>query len=156
MQGKTVAQSEVVLMRTLLPNETNSAGLIHGGYLLQYIDGAAALVARRHAGDNVATASLERMDFLTPMRPGEVLLVKACLHMAGKTSMEIGVEVDIEDIATGAVRHAATCYLTFVALDSAGRPTPVPPLILSNDLERERHAQALTRRQQRLATQAQG
>jgi acyl-CoA hydrolase len=154
MQGKTVAQSEVVLMRTLLPNETNSAGLIHGGYLLQYIDGAAALVARRHARGNVATASLERMDFLTPMRPGDVLLLKACLHMVGRTSMEIGVEVDIEDIATETVRHAASCYLTFVALDGAGKPTPVPPLILSNDLERKRFEAAQERRQQRLAMQA--
>jgi len=150
MQGKTVAQSEVVLMRTLMPNETNSAGMIHGGYLLQYIDSAAALVARRHARTAVATASLERMDFLTPMRPGEMLLLKACLHMVGRTSMEIGVRVDIENIATGAVRHAASCYLTFVALDSAGKPTPVPPLILNNDIERERHEKALERRRQRL------
>jgi len=150
MQGKTVAQSEVLLMRTLMPNETNSAGLIHGGYLLQYIDSAAALVARRHARTTVATASLERMDFLTPMRPGEALILKACLNMVGRTSMEVGVRVDIEEMATGAVRHAASCYLTFVALDSAGKPTPVPPLILSNDVERERHKKALERRQQRL------
>ena len=150
MQGKTVAQSEVVMMRTLMPHETNIAGLIHGGYLLQYIDSAAALVARRHARTTVTTASLERMDFLTPMRPGEALILKACLNMVGRTSMEVGVRVDIEEIATGAIRHAASCYLTFVALDSAGKPTPVPPLILSSDVERERHEKALERRRQRL------
>jgi len=155
MQGKTVAQSEVVLMRTFLPNETNVAGTIHGGYLLLYIDSAAALVARRHARTNVATASLERMDFLAPMRPGEMLHLKACLHLVGKTSMEVGVRVDVEEITTGAVRHVASCYMIFVALDSAGKPTPVPPLILSNDIERERHEKALERKRQRLIMQAQ-
>jgi acyl-CoA hydrolase len=155
MQGKTVAQSAVVLMLTPMPDETNFAGTIHGGHLLKHIDNAGALAARRHSRTNVVTASLERMDFLTPVRPGEVLILKASLHMVGRTSMEIGVRVEVENVTADTIRHAASCYLTYVALDNTGKPTPVPPLILTSDIEHERHAKALERKRHRAMLQAQ-
>lgn len=136
-------------MLTPMPDETNFSGNIHGGHLLKHIDNAAALAARRHARTEVVTASLERMDFLTPVRPGEVLILKASLNMVGRSSMEIGVRVEVEDVNAGTIRHAATCFMTFVALDGRGRPTPVPPLILSNDLEQERHCKAVERKKHR-------
>jgi acyl-CoA hydrolase len=156
MQGKTVAQSEVVLMLTPMPDETNFAGTIHGGHLLKHIDNAGALAARRHSRTNVVTASLERMDFLTPVRPGEVLILKASLHLVGRTSMEVGVRVEVENVTADTIRHAASCYLSFVALNNAGKPTPVPPLIISNDIEQERYEKALERKQRRIAAQAPG
>ena len=136
-------------MLTPMPDETNFAGTIHGGHLLKHIDNAGALAARRHARTTVVTASLERMDFLTPVRPGDVLILKASLHMVGRTSMEVGVRVEVENVNEDTIRHAATCFLTFVALDSRGKPTPVPPLILNTDIERERYAKALERKRHR-------
>ena len=154
MQGKTVAQSEVVLMHIPMPDETNFAGTIHGGHLVKHVDNAGALAATRHSRTNVVTASMERMDFLIPVRPGEMLILKASLHMVGRTSMEVGVRVEVENIIADTVRHAASCYLTFVALDNKGKPTPVPPLILSNDIEQEHYAKALERKRLRAMMQA--
>ena len=154
MQGKTVAYSEVLLMLPLMPNETNAAGAIHGGHIVRHMDSAGALVGRRHSRTDVVTATMERVDFLTSIWPGEMLMVKALLHMVGTTSMEIGVRVEVENVFTGAIRHAVSGYFTFVALDSAGKPTPVPPLILSNDIERERHARALERKRLRAMMRA--
>jgi acyl-CoA hydrolase len=149
MQGKKVAESEVVMRHLGMPDETNPAGSIHGGHLLKHIDNAGGIAACRHARAPVVTAFLDRMDFLTPVHPGELIILKASVNAVGRTSIEVGVRVEVEDIITGNVRHAATCYLTFVALDERKKPQEVPPLILETDRERERHGKALQRRRLR-------
>ncbi|MDR2727203.1 MAG: acyl-CoA thioesterase [Deltaproteobacteria bacterium] len=149
MQGKKVTESEVIMLHLPMPDETNAAGSIHGGHLLKHIDNAGGIAACRHARAHVVTAFLDRMDFLTPVHPGELIIFKASVNAVGRTSIEVGVRVEVEDMTTGSTRHTATCYLTYVALDELRKPKEVPPLILETDIERERHGKALQRRQLR-------
>ena len=152
MQGKTVEESAVVMRHTLMPNETNLTGSMHGGDLLKHIDNAGGMAAWRHARNPVVTASLEQMDFLAPINLGQLLTLKASVLRVGRTSMDVGVRVEGEDLNSGEVRHLASCYLTYVAIDEHRRPTPVPPLIIRTEEERRRQRQAEERRSCRLAS----
>jgi uncharacterized protein (TIGR00369 family) len=150
MEGKTVKASALVTAQVMGPQDVNLAGNIHGGVIMKLIDVAAGSVAIRHARSNAVTASIDRLDFHYPIYPGDLVTCKASLNMVGKTSMEIGVRVEAEDLITGDVRHTASAYLSFVALDKAGRPLPVPPLILETDEDRRRNQEAHIRREVRL------
>lgn len=145
MLGKTVAESAVVMRHTPMPNETNITGAMHGGDLLKYIDNAGGMAAWRHARKYVVTASLEQMSFLVPIHIGQLLSLKASVHRVGRTSIDVGVRVEAEELNTGEVRHVASCYLTYVAVDANGRPTDVPPLIISNEEEERRRLRAQER-----------
>ncbi|MDD2319768.1 MAG: acyl-CoA thioesterase [Geobacteraceae bacterium] len=125
---KKVSDSSVVLAQIMLPADTNPAGSVHGGTIMKLIDNAAYVVASRHTGKNCVTASIDRLDFHWPVFLGNLVLLRASINRAGRTSMEVGVRVEAEDLLTGEVRHTASAYLTFVALDSAGRPVLVPEL----------------------------
>lgn len=151
MEGKRVKDSSVVTAQMMIPQDANPAGNVHGGVVVKIIDEAAGVVAARHSRCNVVTASIDRMDFHLPIFVGDLLFFKACLNYVGRTSMEIGVRVEAENLMTGEVRHAATAYLTYVALDRQGRPAAVPPLILEADGDRRRNREAMARREQRLA-----
>ena len=151
MEGKRVQDSSVVMAQMMIPLDANPAGNVHGGVIVKIIDEAAGVVAARHARSNVVTASIDRMDFLQPVFVGDVLFFKASLNLVGKTSMEIGVRVEAENLLTGEVRHTASAYLTYVALDTGSRPRPVPPLILETDEEIRRNREAKMRREARLA-----
>lgn len=118
---------------------------------MHWIDLAAAVVANRHSRRPVVTAAIDEMSFLAPIQIGQLALIHARITLVDRSSMEICVEVDSEDLLTGERRHTSTAFVTFVALDPAsGRPTPVPPLILETDEERAEHARALERRRRRL------
>jgi acyl-CoA hydrolase len=151
MEAKRVKDSSVITAQMMIPQDANPAGNVHGGVVVKIIDEAAGVVAARHARTNVVTASIDRMDFHTPVLVGDLLFFKASLNYVGRTSMEIGVRVEAENLITGEVRRAASAYLTFVALDPEGRPVPVPPLILETDEERRRNSDARARRDARLA-----
>jgi acyl-CoA hydrolase len=151
MEAKRVKDSNVITAQMMIPQDANPAGNVHGGVVVKIIDEAAGVVAARHARTNVVTASIDRMDFHTPVLVGDLLFFKASLNYVGRTSMEIGVRVEAENLITGEVRRAASAYLTFVALDREGRPVPVPPLILETDEERRRNSDARARRDARLA-----
>ncbi len=110
----------------MLPTNANPDGHIHGGDIMKYIDDAASVVAMKHARTTVVTASIDRLDFHLPVYIGNLLILKASLNATGRTSMEIGVRVEAEDLRTGVVSHIASAYLTFVALDDNKRPTSVP------------------------------
>jgi uncharacterized protein (TIGR00369 family) len=144
MDGKprTVSHSSVVLAQIMLPADTNPAGNVHGGTIMKLIDNAALVVASRHTGKNAVTASIDRLDFHHPVYLGNLVILKASMNRAGKTSMEVGVRVEAEELTTGEVRHTASAYLTFVALDVNGRPTPVPELIAESDEDRRRFEDA--------------
>lgn len=142
LKAKNVSQSSVVLAQIMLPADTNPAGNVHGGTIMKLIDNAAYVVASRHTGKNAVTASIDRMDFHCPVFLGNLVNIKASMNRAGKTSMEVGVRVEAEDLKTGEVRHTASAYLTFVALDDNGRPTTVPGLIAETDEDRRRFAAA--------------
>ncbi|WP_461210440.1 acyl-CoA thioesterase [Desulfocurvus sp. DL9XJH121] len=147
MQGKTKSESSIILSQRMLPQDANPAGNVHGGVILKYIDTAAGTVALRHARSNAVTASIDRMDFLRPVFVGELVIFKACLNYVGTTSMEIGVRVEAENLFTGEVRYTNSAYLTFVALDKDGRPSPVPPLVLEDENDERRWREAEARRE---------
>lgn len=151
MEGKRVRDSSVIMAQMMIPQDANPAGNVHGGVVVKIIDEAAGVVSARHARSNVVTASIDRMDFHNPVFVGDVLFVKASLNLVGRTSMEIGVRVEAENLITGEVRHAASAYLTYVALDAQGRPREVPPLILEAEEEKLRNREARERREVRLA-----
>ncbi len=145
-----VKDSSVTIAQVMLPQDTNPAGNVHGGVIMKLIDSAAAVVASRHAKCNTVTASIDRLVFHHPVFVGDVLFLKASLNMVGKTSMEIGVRVEAENYLTSEVRHTASAYLTFVALDHKGKPKEVPGLILETDEEKRRNKEAQMRKRARL------
>lgn len=149
--AKDVAYSRVTMSHMMLPQDANPAGIVHGGVVMKHIDDAAGVVALRHTRGNVVTASIDRLDFHNPAFIGNLLSLKASLNMVGTTSMEVGVRVETEDLRSGEIRHTASAYLTFVALDEDFRPRAVPPLILETDEDRRRNRQAQQRRRVRLA-----
>jgi len=146
MKGKKVSESSITVAHYMEPQDANVAGNVHGGTIMKYIDSTAGMVAFRHARANVVTASIQRLDFFSPVFIGNLLKLVASINMAGRTSMEIGVRVESEDLYTGEVRHTASAYLTYVALDEHLKPKPVPPLILTTDDERRRNREAIERR----------
>lgn len=150
MKGKTIIETSVIMAQVMLPQDANPAGNVHGGVIMKLIDTAAAVVASRHARRNAVTASLDRLDFHHPVFVGDLIFLKASMNMVGKTSMEIGVRVEAENYMTGEVRHTASAYLTFVALNKKGKPVAVPPLILVTDEEQRRNREAQARKKTRL------
>jgi uncharacterized protein (TIGR00369 family) len=151
MEGKRIRESTVVMSHMMSPQDTNTAGNVHGGVIMKLIDTAAGVAAVRHARSNVVTASIDRLDFHHPAFVGNLLTLRASLNFVGRTSMEVGVRVETENLISGERRHTASAYLTFVALDKEGRPQPLPPLILEMEEEVRRNREAKARRETRLA-----
>lgn len=155
MEGKRVRESAVTMAQVMIPQDANPAGNVHGGVIMRHIDTAASVVAARHSRSNVVTASIDRLDFHHPVFVGDLLFFKCSLNLVGRTSMEVGVRVESENLLTGAIEHTASAYLTFVALDEDGRPRGVPPLILETRDEERRNMEAKKRREVRLAEKRQ-
>jgi acyl-CoA hydrolase len=147
----TPAASRCVMTQLVMPGHTNGpGGVLFGGVLVQWIDVCAGVAAMRQAGRPVVTASIDRLDFIVPVRVGDVAVLQAQVNFVHKTSMEVGCRVEVEDVRTRARRYTTKAYLTFVATDAAGRPVDVPPLVLVDDDDRRRHAEAAHRRAERL------
>ena len=137
------------MTQLVMPGHLNARGSLFGGIVVQWIDVAAAVAAMRHAGTNAVTASIDSLEFLAPIRLGDVVLLQAQPNYAGRTSMEIGCRVEAEDPLTHERRYCTKAYLTFVALDRHERPTPVPALIPETEEERRRYQQAKARSEAR-------
>ena len=150
MEGKRASDSKVIMGQVMNPLDANPAGNVHGGVIMKLIDTVAGAAALRHARANVVTASIDRLDFHYPVFIGDLLTLRATLNMVGKTSMEVGVRVETENMMTGTVRHTASAYLTLVALDSEGKPKEIAPLILETGEEIRRNREATARRKMRL------
>jgi len=118
---------------------------------MNHIDTAAGVVASRHSRSNTVTAAIDRLDFHNPLFVGNLLILRASINMVGRTSMEIGVRAEAEDIITGRLYHVASAYLTFVALDEKGTPREVHHLALKSEDEKRREMEARFRRRTRLA-----
>ncbi len=155
MEGKRVKDTSVVIAQMMIPQDANPAGNIHGGVIMKLIDTAASVVAARHARSNIVTASIDRLDFHHPAYVGDLLFFRASLNLVGRTSMEVGVKVEAENLRTGEVRRTNSAYLTYVALDENGRPCEVPPLVLETEEEVRRNRRAKARREVRLAERRQ-
>ena len=147
---RTPRASRVETAQLVLPGHTNTHGTIFGGILMQWIDIAAGIAAARHAGGPVVTASMDRLHFLEPVQLGAVVILQAQVNFAARTSMEVGVRVLCETEANSERRQTTRAYLTFVAVDEAGRPRPVPRLHLESATDRRRFADAQRRRAVRL------
>jgi acyl-CoA hydrolase len=150
LKAKTIEESRVFIVQQMTQMDANMAGNVHGGSIMKLIDSTAGIVAVRHASMNVVTAAIDRLDFHNPVYIGELLKLKASINYAGNTSMEIGVRVEAENFHSGERRHTASAYLTFVALDSNGKPTQVPPLELKTEDEIRRNAEAKERHRLRV------
>lgn len=146
---KTVAESAADAVQVVLPNDTNPLGNVLGGMVMHWIDMIAAVVAYRHSKRPVVTASMERLEFLLPIRLGQIAILKAAMNYVGKTSMEVGVDVYAEDPMSGKRQLTSSAILTYVALDDFGKPTPVPPLRAETVEEKRRYKQGEKRYQKR-------
>jgi acyl-CoA hydrolase len=139
------------MTQIVMPMHTNGvAGVMFGGVMMQWIDVCAGVAAMRHAGGAVVTASIDRLDFLSPVHVGEIVVLQAQVNYVSRTSMEVGCRVETEDHRTRERRYVTKAYLTFVAIDERGRPKPLPRLELETDEDRRRHADAERRRTDRL------
>jgi uncharacterized protein (TIGR00369 family) len=152
--ARRAAESSVTLTQMMEVTDANVAGNVHGGVVMRLADTAAALAAITHSGGLALTVTIDELTFLEPVHIGEVLTFKASVNDVGTTSMECGVRVEAHDPVSGIVRHVATAYLVFVAVDEDGHPRPVPPLVVETDDERRRQREARLRREQRIAHRA--
>ncbi len=153
---RPIRDTMITIYRVMMPMDANPAGNVYGGSILRYIDEVAGIVATRHTRTNVVTASIDRMDFIAPVRIGDVLVLKAAINYTGHTSMEVGVRVEAENTRSGEVVHTGSCYLTMVALDGRGKPTMVRPVVPLSEDERAWYEAAKGRRAARLKGRGRG
>jgi acyl-CoA hydrolase len=144
------SESESTLVRWMGVVDANTAGFVHGGTVMKMCDEAAGIAAVKHCRTRAVTAAIDRMTFLDPVYVGELLTCRASVNAVWRTSMEVGVRVEAENPLTGVVRHTSTAYLTMVALDEQGLPTPVRPLEPAGPVEQRRMREAELRRENRL------
>jgi len=147
--GRTVAESQSERSEIVFPSDSNGIGNLFGGRLMQYIDLVAAMAASRHARAITITASMDHLDFVAPVKVGELLILKASVNRAYRTSMEVGVRVMVEDVRAQKLRHVSSAYLTFVAVDREGNKLVVPPVIPETEHQKRRYEDAGRRREMR-------
>jgi acyl-CoA hydrolase len=148
LSAKSPNDSKVEIISRMFPSDANPAGNVFGGEILKHIDIVAGIVAHRHCRKNAVTASIDRVDFLKPVYVGNALILNAKLTCVRKSSMEIRVEA--EDLIKGTRTLTGTAFVTSVALDENGRPTPVPKMVLKTKEEKKRFAEGLKRMKQRI------
>ncbi len=147
----TPTASQVVMTQIVMPTHTNGAGgVLFGGVVMQWIDVCGGVAAMRHSAGKVVTASIDRLDFLSPIHLGDIVILQAQVNYTARTSMEVGCRVETENPITRARRYTTKAYLTFVAVDDAGRPRPCPQIVPISDEEKRRFERAASRRNERL------
>jgi acyl-CoA hydrolase len=156
MTPKFVRESRSEYSELALPNDANGLGNVLGGKVMHLVDLAAALAALRHARCPVVTAAVDYMNFLHPVKIGQLILLRSSVNRVFRTSMEVGVKVFVEDLQTGAVRHTSSAYLTFVGLDASGNRVPVAPVTPETEEENRRYEEAAQRREYRLEMRRKG
>lgn len=150
MEGKTVDESRTLMSQLMMPSDANPTGNVHGGTIMKLVDTAGGICATRHAGRPVVTVVVDTMTFMEPVYVGHLVTLEAQVNWVGHTSLEIGVKVMAEDVLDGSISHTSSAYVVYVALDEAGKPTAVPPLIVHTEEERRRMQAAEARRKRRL------
>jgi len=149
--ARPAAASQSMVSELLMPQHVNNLGHVFGGVILSMVDRAAAVAAMRHAGCPSVTVSIDRVDFRLPIYSGELVTCSAQVNYVGRTSMEVGVRVEAENLLSGTRRHTNTCFLTFVAVNENGEPVQVPRLLLETEEERQRFHEGERRREVRTA-----
>jgi uncharacterized protein (TIGR00369 family) len=151
-QEKCVCETRIEMAQVMFPVDANQSGNVHGGTIMKLIDTAAGIVALRHCRTNVVTAAMDRLDFHQPVFIGELVVLRASINYVGRTSMEVGVRVEAENLITGEVRHTNSAYLTMVALDESRKPTAVPVIMPETEDEKRRFLEGKMRAQRRKAS----
>jgi acyl-CoA hydrolase len=149
VKSRTVAESQAERSEIIFPADSNAIGNLFGGRLMQWIDLVGAVAAVRHSRAIVVTASIDHSDFVAPAHVGDLLILKASVNRAFRTSMEVGVRAMVEDALGQTLRHVSTAYVTYVAVDRDGRPVPVPCVIPETEHQKRRFADAGRRREGR-------
>ena len=151
LRGRPVSASRVEMTEMVFPNDANPLGNAMGGRVMHWVDICAAVAAGRHARTPVVTASVDKIDFVNPVPVGGIIVMRASVNFAGRTSMEVGVKVWQEERATGERKHVVSAYLTFVSLDPDSRkPREVPPILPKTAEEKRRFHDAKHRRELRI------
>ncbi len=150
LTAKPCSESKATMSELMMPNMANNLGNVFGGVVLSLVDRVAAVAAIRHARQPCVTVSFDRVDFHEPIYLGELVTAKSSVNFVGKTSMEVGVRIEAENLVSGNRRHTNSCYVTFVAIDESGKPVPVPGIIAETDEEHRRSVAAQDRRRRRM------
>jgi acyl-CoA hydrolase len=151
MQGKSVRESQSEYVELALPTDANALGNVLGGKVMHLVDLAGAMAALRHARRWVVTASVDSLHFLHPVHINELMILRSSVNRVFRTSMEVGVKVETENLMTGQRLHTCSAYLTFVALNEDRHATPIPPVVPETEEEKRRYREAGERREYRLA-----
>jgi acyl-CoA hydrolase len=154
LEPRPVRESRSEMAEIVLPNDANPLNALLGGRLMHWIDLAGAMAAHRHSRQWVVTASIDHLDFLVPVHVGDFVILRSSVNRAFHTSMEIGVKVWVENYRAEQRQHVSSAYLTFVAVDAAGRRLAVPPVVPESDEEKRRFEDAGRRREIRRAEAA--
>lgn len=146
LEARAPVDSESIVSELMMPGDVNNVGNVFGGVILSMVDRAAAVAGMRHTSGPVVTVSIDRVEFREPIYAGELVTCCARLNYVGRTSMEIGVQVEAENLLTGVRRHTNACLLTFVSIDKDMKPIPVRPLLVETEEEHKRFRDAERRR----------
>jgi len=147
LKAKKTSESSIETTHLMMPQHANPGGKIYGGTILGMADAVAYMCAARHSTPDCVTVSVDQVDFRDPINIGEVVTFKACINYVGRTSMEVGIRIETEDLKTGRRRHTNSCYFTMVSVDREGRPAPVPRLLLETPDEKRRFEEGRIRRE---------
>ena len=149
MNPVPASNSKVHMQEMILPNDSNVLGNVLGGKVMHLMDLCAAMSALKHCRNQVVTASVDNLDFLAPSKIGDFLILKSSVNYCGTTSMEVGVRIDTENRKTGKLKHTASAYLTFVAIDENGKTTKVPQVDAQSEEEQRRFEEGQKRYKER-------
>lgn len=147
---RTVRETGHETSQIMMPQHANALGHVFGGVIMSMMDTCAAVSAMRHARMACVTASVDRIDFREPVHVGDLVIMRSSVNFVGRTSMEVGVRVETENLLNGVRRHTNSCYMTFVAVDRNGRPVEVAPIVPETETEKRRFTHAKERRRRRL------
>jgi acyl-CoA hydrolase len=151
MMPRAVRDSQSEMTEIVLPNDANPLAALLGGRLMHWIDLAGAMAAHRHSRSHVVTASVDHIDFLVPVRVGDLVILRSSVNRVFQTSMEAGVKVFVENYIADTAQHVASAYLTFVAIDAQGNHLKVPAVIPETEDQQRRYDDAGRRREVRRA-----
>lgn len=151
LKPKYVRDSQLTLALAMNPADANPLGDVHGGVIMKLVDEAGGICATRHARRPTVTVAMDSMTFLSPVRVGDLVTFRASINWIGRTSIEVGIRVEAENVLTGQVTHTNSAYAVYVALGDDGRPMAVPPLILENEDETRHWTDGVHRQGHRLA-----
>ena len=149
METKAIKDTQVIMHELVLPNDTNLLGNVLGGRVMHLMDMCAAMSAYKHARSAVVTASVDQLDFLAPVKMGDIMILKSSVNYTGKSSMEVGVRIESENPKTGSIYHTSSAYLTFVSLNDNGKPQGVPMVAPETDVEKQRFEKGRARHEER-------